>query len=621
LLHSFRKARLDSWRRRALLLVLPLSLALSLWAAEKPLISADHLRQHVEFLASPQMKGRDTGSPELARASKYIADHFKRAGLAPGMDKSYLQTFTVTVGAKMGPKNQARVVIQNPKAPMPQIAYRAGADYAPLNFSDTGEAELALVFAGYGVSADEYRYDDYLHLDVSGKAVIVLRNEPGKDDEKSPFEGKAPTQYSQIVYKAINARNHGAKAVILVNDQPGPGEEDLLLKFGSVTGPENTGILIIQAKRSAVDAWLSWSGKNLADLQKEIDAKYQPQSFYAQDVKLSLHVDLERIHAKTQNVVGILRGSDPKLADEAIVVGAHYDHLGLGHRNSLSPRDAGKVHPGADDNASGTAALLEMAAALGARRQELKRTIVFVAFSGEELGLLGSSYYTKNPAWPLEKTAAMVNLDMVGRPRDSKIYVGGIGTSPKFQALVESANVTGLTLAFQKSGYGASDHSSFYVKNVPVLFFFSGLHSDYHKPTDVPERILYPEQARVADLALRSTMELASNTERPAFVRVQEEQRPVTGSGGGYGAYFGSIPDMGEEVEGVRFADVRDGSPAGKAGLKGGDVLVEFAGKPIKNLYDFTYALRAHKPGETISVTVLRGTERLTVTVTLDQRR
>jgi hypothetical protein len=621
LLHFSNEVRRDFRRRRALLFILPLSLALSLWAAEKPLIPAEQLRKHVEFLASPQMKGRGTGTPELDRAARYIADHFKRAGLAPGMGKSYVQPFTVTVGAKLGAKNQARVVISNPKAPMPQIAYRVSEDYAPLNFSDSGEAELALVFAGYGISADEYRYDDYLHMDVAGKAVVVLRNEPTKDDEKSTFEGKTPTQYSQIVYKAINARNHGAKAVILVNDQPGPAEEDPLLKFGSVTGPENTGILIIQAKRSVVDAWLSWSGKNLADLQKEIDSKMQPQSFYVPDVKLALRVDLQRIPAQTQNVVGILRGSDPALAGEAIVVGAHYDHLGLGYRNSLSPRDAGKVHPGADDNASGTAALLEMAAAFAARRQELKRTIVFVAFSGEELGLLGSSYYTKNPAWPLERTAAMVNLDMVGRPREQKIYVGGIGTSPAFQALVEKANVTGLTLAFQKSGYGSSDHSSFYVKNVPVLFFFSGLHSDYHKPTDLPDRILYPEQARVADLALRSTLELATRAERPAFVRVQEE-RPVTGGGGsGYGAYFGSIPDMGEEVEGVKFADVRDGSPAAKAGLKGGDVLVEFAGKPIKNLYDFTYALRAHKPGETVSVTVLRGKERLTVNVTLEQRR
>jgi hypothetical protein len=609
--------RRDFWRRRALLFILPLSLALSLWAAEKPLISPEHLRKHVEFLASPQMKGRDTGSPELDRAARYIADHFKRAGLEPVAGKSYYQPFSVIVSAKLGPKNHFQIATAG-AAPYDVSVNK---DYVPLNFSETGEAKVSVAFAGYGITADEHRYDDYLHMDMAGKAVIVLRNEPQKDDEKSPFEGREPTQHSLIVSKAINARNHGAKVMILVNDALGPAEEDILYKFGSLTGPENPGILIVHAKRTAVDQMLKPSGKTLAQLQKDIDEKLQAQSFYVPDLSVNLRVDVAKIPAGTQNVVGILRGSDPKLREEAIVIGAHYDHLGLGYRNSLAPSQAGKVHPGADDNASGTAALLELASALAARRGELKRTIVFAAFSGEELRLLGSTHYTKTPVWPLDKTAAMINLDMVGRPRDGKIYVGGVGTSPSFKEIVESANHTGLQLAFNASGYGASDHLSFYVKNIPVLFFFSGLHSDYHKPTDLPDRILYDDEARVVDLVLRATQTLASLEERPTFVRVQEE-RPVSGGGGsGYGAYFGSIPDMGEETEGVRFADVRDGSPASKAGLKGGDVLVDFAGKPIKNLYDFTYALRSHKPGETVSVTVLRGTERLTVNVTLEQRK
>jgi C-terminal processing protease CtpA/Prc len=210
---------------------------------------------------------------------------------------------------------------------------------------------------------------------------------------------------------------------------------------------------------------------------------------------------------------------------------------------------------------------------------------------------------------------------MIGRPKEGKIYIGGMGTSPIFKELVEQANRTGLTLSYQQGGYGPSDHSSFYVKNIPVLFFFSGLHADYHKPTDKADRLLYADEARVADLVLRAAEVLAVREERPAFVRVQEPRPVAGGGGGGYGAYFGSIPDMGEEVEGVKFADIRDGSPAAKAGLKGGDILVEFAGKPIKNLYDFTYALRAHKPGETVKVTVLRGADRMTVDVTLEQRK
>lgn len=591
--------------------------ALGLWAAEAPLIAPEKLRRHVEYLASPAMKGRATGTPELNRAAKYIAGQFRRAGLQPASGKDYFQKFSVTVGAELGKEGRAALIRGGQSS-----ALAAGEDYVPLDLSDSGEARLPLVFAGYGITADEHRYDDYLHFDVAGKAVIALRQEPQKNDEKSAFDGRQPTYHSAIFSKAVNARNHGARALILVNDQPGPAEEDTLLRFGTAVDPENSGLLVIQVKRAVVDAWLAPLGKSLADLQKQIDEKLQPQSFYLPDAALDLRVEIRRIAGETQNVVGLLRGSDPKLAEEAIVIGAHYDHLGLGRRGSLAPSQAGQVHPGADDNASGTAALVEMAAALAARRSELRRSIVFIGFSGEELGLRGSSYYTKNPAWPLERTAAMLNLDMVGRPRDGKLTVGGMGTSPVFPEIIERANATGLQVSFSKSGYGNSDHSSFYVKNIPVLFFFSGLHADYHKPSDLPDRLLYADHARVTDLALRSALALATREERPAFVRVQEEQRPVTGGGGGgYGAYFGSIPDMGEEVNGVKFADVRDGSPAAKAGLKGGDILVEFAGKEIKNLYDFTYALRSHRPGETVKVTVLRGTERLTVDVTLEQRK
>lgn len=600
----------------ALAFAVLLSLAGVLGSAEAPLIAPEGLRKHVEFLASTQLKGRGTGTPELGRAARYIADHFRRAGLEPGAGGSYFQRFPVIVGAQLGRKNRLRATVAN----APERSAAIEKEYVPLNFSDSGEARLELAFVGYGITADEHRYDDYLHLDVAGKAVIVLRNEPQKDADSSPFDGKQPTQHSLIVNKAINARNHGAKALILVNDLPGPAEDDLLLKFGQITGPTHSGILLVHAKRSLVDEWLKPSGKTLAGQQKAIDEKLQPQSFYVPETKVDLRVDVRKIAARTENVVGILRGSDPALAEEALVLGAHYDHLGLGERNSLAPSQAGRVHPGADDNASGTAALLELASALAARRADLRRSLVFVAFSGEELGLLGSSHYVKEPAWPLERTAAMLNFDMVGRLRDNKLYVGGVGTSPVFREILEKANHTQLALAFQPSGYGSSDHTSFYVKNVPVLFFFSGLHADYHKPTDLPERIQYADQARAADLAMHAAMELAARPERPAFVRVQEA-RPVAGSGGGYGPYFGSIPDMGEEVTGVRFADVRDGSPAAKAGLKAGDILVEFAGKPIRNLYDFTYALRSHKPGDTVRVVALRGGERLAVDVTLEPRR
>jgi hypothetical protein len=585
--------------------------------------AAQHIQADVNYLAGPALKGRDTGTPENDQAAKYIADQFRHAGLAPlaasdNGKPSFFQFFTVTVGAKLGKSNRVRV---ERAGATPGAALRIGEDYQPLNYSENGEGRLTVVFAGFGITAPEYNYDDYTHLDVKDKAVIALRNEPQKDDEKSVFDGRQPTQHSALVNKAINARNHGARAMILVNDTPGQGEDDRLIPFDSLSGPQNPGILLLQVKRSVVDGWLAPAGKNLAALQKPIDEKLETQSVPVEGVLLDLRVDVEHIHARTQNVAGVLRGSDPRLAAEAVVVGAHYDHLGLGRHNALDPDAAGQVHPGADDNASGTAAVLELARELAARRSELKRSVIFLTFSGEELGLLGSAYYTSHPLWPLETTVAMLNLDMVGRVRDGKVFVGGTGTSPAFPQILEAANNTGLHLESSRSGYGSSDHTSFYVKDIPVLFFFSGLHSDYHRATDTPEKIASSEEARVTDMTGRVLLALANGETRPQFTRVAEP-RPVggTGGGGGYGAYFGSVPDMGSEVEGVKFADVRDGSPAAKAGLRRDDILVEFAGAPIKNLYDFTYQLRAHRPGEEVRVAVLRGGQRVEAVVRLEVR-
>jgi membrane-associated protease RseP (regulator of RpoE activity) len=313
----------------------------------------------------------------------------------------------------------------------------------------------------------------------------------------------------------------------------------------------------------------------------------------------------------------------PGKTDEYVIIGAHYDHLGRGDSNSLAPSQIGQIHPGADDNASGTAGVLELARMFAPLKGKLDRGILFLSFSGEELGLLGSQEWVKHPTLPLAKCAAMMNMDMIGRIRDSKIYIGGVGTGSTFTAILEQAQKSSdFKIEYSPGGYSASDHTSFVARKIPVLFFFSGLHADYHKPSDTWDKINAPSAAKLLDLVADVALHLATATQPPVFVTVVQD-KPVSGvSGpGGYGPYFGSIPDFGEVKDGVRFSDVRPGSPAAKAGLKAGDILVQFGDKPIHNLYDFTDALRRSKVGQVVEVRVLRDGQPMTVSVKLEQRK
>lgn len=413
--------------------------------------------------------------------------------------------------------------------------------------------------------------------------------------------------------------------MVLVNDIGNhPGQADELLRLDEVSGPHEMTIPVIQVKPGTVDSWLKPSGHTVEELRQAIDKDLSNHSMaFDMSARLALAVNIERIHRKAANVVAELPASDPRYAEQYIIVGAHYDHLGLGEHDSLAPRQRGQVHHGADDNASGTSGVLELADTLAHSKERPRHSIVFICFAGEELGLLGSAYYANHATFPLKQTIAMINMDMIGRVSNNRIYIGGTGTSPGFQKLVEEANHTlQFSLNYSASGYGASDQTSFAVHEVPVLFFFSGLHSDYHKPSDTWDKIDAVNGARVVELVWNVVHGLDALNDKPQYVRVAEPVAPAIGGGSGYGPYFGSIPDFGQmEHGGVRFSDVRDGSPAGKAGFKAGDVLVEFDGKKIDNLYDFTYALRAHKPGDKVTVTVLRGNERVTRDVTLEVRK
>jgi len=576
---------------------------------------------YVKYLASPEMRGRLTGSPELDRAAGFIRDQFRSMNLKPLSGDSYYQDFEVTTNARLGGKNEIRYANGKKKGSL-----KFQQDFVPLNLSSDGKISGGVVFAGFGITAPEYKYDDYAGLDVKDKIVLLLRHEPQEFDDKSVFEGKVYTQHSQIFAKAANAKMHGAKAVLLINDVAAhSSDSDDLEKFGSTAGPANAGIEFVQVKAAVANQWLAGSGKTLEGIEAAIDKDLKPESFaLPETLRLDMNIDIRREVKTVHNVGAYLEGE----TSEYVIVGAHYDHLGLGEQYSMAPSMAGTVHPGADDNASGTAGVLELAHWFS-REPKHKRGILFLTFAGEELGLLGSSYYVNHPVLPLANAVAMINMDMIGRVRDRKVYVGGVGTGTTFADLLKDAGSRHdfVTDATERGGYGSSDHTSFTAKQVPVLFFFSGLHADYHKPSDTWDKIDAPDAVRLLELIGDVTGRLAADSGRPKFVRVADVHAPSadesahSGKVSGYGPDFGSIPDFTEIPNGVRFADIRPGSPAAKAGLLGGDILVEFDGKPIQNLYDFTYALRAKKPGQEVLVKVLRGTQTIEAKVLLTERK
>ncbi|HUI56326.1 MAG TPA: M28 family peptidase [Bryobacteraceae bacterium] len=565
----------------------------------------------VKYLASPELKGRATGSPELEKAARFIAARFREFGLKPVPGNSYLQAFSVTTDARLGKQNHFAFT-ENGHA----TSLRCTDDFVPFNFSASGKASGAVVFAGYGITAPELHYDDYAGIDVKGKFVLVLRHQPQENDDHSVFAGTAGARF---VNKAANAKMHGAAGLILIDDPVHhPNQPWELQKFGSVQGPLDAGIAILQVKEERVDVWFHDAGKSLSTIEADIDKDLKPESFAFPDaIRVDANVDVERLVKTVHNVVAYQPGE----TDEYVILGAHYDHLGMGGQYSLAP-NVTAIHPGADDNASGTAGLLELARWYS-KQPKQKRGILFLSFAGEELGLLGSAWYVAHPDLPLAKAVAMINMDMIGRIRDGKIYIGGAATGSGLRPLLERVTPKYHLNADYSEGpmTSGSDHTSFVTGQVPVLFFFSGLHGDYHKPSDTWDKIDSADAATLLDMVAEVADDLREAPDRPQFVRVAPAPQPAGApSGGGYGPWFGSVPDFGEGVKGVKFAGITAGSPAAKAGLKAGDVMVEFDGKKIDNLYDFTYALQSKKPGDQVLVKVLRDGQTIEATVLLARR-
>jgi len=595
----------------------PLSLAVALAlaassAASKPLPADPQacFREVTHTLADDAMEGRGTGTRGNDMAALAIAEWMDELGLA-APKQGRMQPFEANTGISVGEHNVLK-----------DAGYAQ--DWIPLGFSKSGEFSGEIVFAGYGIRAKDLGYDDYAGLDVKGKVVLALRYEPGENDEASPFEGKKPTRYSDLRGKAIQAREAGAAALILVAPPQAPDEPDKLPPLKTMGPLSDAGIPVLQVTRAQADRWLAAHGTTLAKAQAAIDTTFKPASFALKDARAEGRVDLHPVIAKTQNVVGLLPGRGA-LANEVVVVGAHFDHLGWGGQGSFKP-DVRAIHNGADDNASGVAGMLCAAQLLAARDAEPmeRRSLMFVGFSAEEIGLGGSAWFVEHlPSGRIGDVAAMINLDMVGRMNEHKLNVLGADSAKAWDAIIAEANkaAASVNISAGGDGYGPSDHSSFYAAGVPVVHLFTGAHEQYHSPEDDAALLNIEGGADVA----RITAALADGVRRgprPDYVRTSAAS-PTAGDSRGYGAYFGSVPDysaMEATTGGVKLSDVRPNSPAEKGGLKKGDVIVGMAGITINNLYDMTFVLREHKPGDTIDVIVKRDGVEVKLRATLSQR-
>ena len=497
-------------------------------AAPAAQLSAERISKHVQFLASDKLQGRRAGTPAADEAAAYIAKEFRSYGLKPPSPTGFLQAFNFVSAVKLGEHNSFHV-----KSADGARSLKVGEEFMPLAFSSSDVAAGEMIFAGYAISSSELQFDSYSGVDPKGKIVIVLRGSPDGDNPHGRF-----AEYTQpgleIQNKTLKAREKGARGVIFVSAEKS-FHEDRQSRLRHDLNFLDSGIPTVVVSREAAASMLASSG-SLADL--EARAKEPGSAFTIKGATVEFKTDVVKINGKSANVVGVLPGSDARLASEYVIIGAHYDHLGLGGPESLAAKPEGQIHHGADDNASGTTGLLELARVLAAERGKIKRSIMFIAFSGEELGLLGSGAYTKNPVAPLASTVAMLNMDMIGRLRNGSLFIGGVGTSPEWKPLLEKLNGNAQTtaagngsgsrfqLSFGEDGFGPSDHQSFYVKDLPVLFFFTGTHDDYHKPTDTADKINAEGLKQVAEFVREIAIDIANEPQRIAFTKVKVEQRP-----------------------------------------------------------------------------------------------
>ena len=590
-----------------LLTVLLVSLSVSAQTSEQ------EIRRNIGKLASDEFSGRRTGENGAKVAGAYMAEQFKKAGLTAAVGKGYMQYFPFITGVE--PAKEGNGFFYKTKAGAPPIRNE---NARVVGFSPDARIENAqLVFAGFGIEAPESNYNDLAGIDVNGKVVVVFDGNPEGSNPRSAF-----ARFS-VHFKAKQLKDKGALAMVVISNESDLSKEKLTpTTYEPSTGESAIPVFVTTMKSVALMLGVEEIG--IASVKRSLVDKKDVSGVknIVSETVVNIGVKMDKKETQAFNVIGVAPGNDAKLKDEYIVIGAHYDHLGRGGRGSLAPNST-DIHYGADDNASGSSALIELARQFTTEKKN-RRTIIFIAFGAEEEGLIGSKHYVNNPIFPIEKTVAMFNMDMIGRLTDGKLTVGGVGSAEGFRAMVEASNTGSMSagngsmgmfsLQLNEDGFGPSDHASFYGKQIPVLFFFTGTHTDYHKPSDTVDKINYDGLVKIADFVSGLLRKIDANDARPVYKRAAVVQQ----SGGrmAFNVTIGVIPGYGDGNDGMLLDGVRDGSPAAKAGLKANDKVISFAGREVRNAQDYTFVLGDLKANTEYEIVVMRGSERLVLKVT-----
>lgn len=562
-------------------------------AQYSPEISVADLQNQIGFLASDSLKGRKPGTPEDVITSNYIRDYFKKAGLKMLFDNGF-QKFDIVSDVNPGKNNSIS---------FDGFSAQQGTDFTPLSFSSSATVTAPVVFAGYGfdLDLDSLKWNDYKGIDIKGKWALILRGDPEPEKQNSEF-----LAYEQERGKVLTAKDKGAAGVFLVS--PSDLEKsDVIMHTQYDKSPSDAGIPVFSITRAMADKLLASMNYTIAALETEMKDNHKPVSLYLEPT-VSATSDVVKTRVTAQNVAAILEGNDPILKNEYVIIGAHFDHLGMGGEGSGSRApDQSAVHNGADDNASGTAGVIELAQKLSANRSDLKRSIVFVAFTGEEMGLLGSKEFVNKPPVDLKKVNAMINMDMIGRLNTSTntISIGGTGTSVEADTLLKILE-TGrpFKVSHSTDGYGPSDHASFYSENIPVFYFTTGAHDEYHTPADDADKINYSGEVAVLDMIYDLSKIIASG-EKLSFREAGSKQAARYGRN--MKVTLGIVPDMvSNDNNGLRVDGVRKGGPAERSGIIKGDRIISIDGQPVTNIYDYMARLGKLKAGQVASVEIVR---------------